>query len=40
VAATVSPRERIEPVGEWVDVYRERHERYRALYPALREVFE
>jgi xylulokinase len=40
VAATVSPRERIEPVGEWVDVYRERHERYRALYPALREVFQ
>jgi xylulokinase len=38
VAATVRPRERIEPVPEWVEVYRERRERYRALYPALRAV--
>jgi xylulokinase len=39
VAATVAPRERIEPVDEWVEVYRQQRERYRALYPALREVF-
>jgi xylulokinase len=38
VEATVVPGERIEPVEEWVGVYRERRERYRALYPALREV--
>jgi xylulokinase len=36
VAATVRPTERVEPVPEWVAVYRERHETYRALYPALR----
>ena len=35
VAATVRVTERIEPVPEWVDVYRERREHYRALYPAL-----
>ena len=28
--------ERIEPVPEWVEVYREQRERFRALYPALR----
>jgi xylulokinase len=38
VAATVRPRERIEPVPEWVDVYRERRARFRALYPALRAI--
>lgn len=38
VAATVAPRERVEPVEEWVPVYREQRERYRALYPALKEV--
>ncbi|MFL5821870.1 MAG: xylulokinase [Solirubrobacteraceae bacterium] len=38
VAATVKPAGRIEPVAGWVDVYRERRERYRALYPALRAV--
>ncbi len=38
VAATVRPRERIEPVPAWVDVYRERREHFRALYPALRSV--
>ncbi len=37
VAATVKPGERIDPVDEWVGVYREEHERFRALYPALRE---
>ena len=31
VAATVRPRERIEPVPEWVEVYRERRERFRAI---------
>ena len=36
VAATVRATEQIEPVPEWVEVYRERRERYRALYPALR----
>ena len=38
VAATVRPRERIEPVPEWVDVYRERRERFEAIYPALRAI--
>ncbi len=38
VAATVRPRERIEPVPEWVEVYRERRAHFRALYPALREL--
>ena len=37
VAATVSPRARIDPVPEWVERYRERRERFRALYPALRD---
>jgi xylulokinase len=36
VAATVKPRERIEPVAAWVEPYREQRERFRALYPALR----
>ena len=38
VAATVRPRERIDPVPEWVEIYRERREHFRALYPALRGV--
>jgi xylulokinase len=38
VAATVTARERVDPVPEWVEVYRERRERFRALYPALRGV--
>jgi len=38
VAATVRPRDRVEPVPEWVARYREQRERYRALYPALREL--
>ena len=38
VAATVRPGDRIEPVPEWVDVYRAERERFRALYPALRGV--
>jgi xylulokinase len=36
IAATVVPRETIDPVPEWVEVYRERLPSYRALYPALR----
>jgi xylulokinase len=36
VSATVRPRGCIEPVPEWVEVYAEQRERYRALYPALR----
>jgi xylulokinase len=36
VAATVRPRGRVDPVPEWVEIYRERREAYRALYPALR----
>ncbi len=36
VAATVTPREQIDPVPEWIECYRERRERFRALYPALR----
>ena len=36
VAATVVARETIDPVPEWVEVYREQLPRYRALYPALR----
>jgi xylulokinase len=38
VAATVRPGERIDPVPDWVEPYREQRERYRALYPALRAV--
>jgi xylulokinase len=38
VAATVKPGARIEPVDEWVEVYRERRAQYQALYPALRSV--
>jgi xylulokinase len=38
VAATVKPRGMVEPVDEWVEVYRDRRERFRALYPALRAV--
>jgi xylulokinase len=38
VAATVRPREGIDPVPDWVEVYRERRERFQALYPALRDV--
>ena len=38
VAATVRGRELIEPVDEWVEVYRDGRERFRALYPALRTI--
>jgi xylulokinase len=36
VAATVATTERVEPIPEWVDGYRELRHRYQALYPALR----
>jgi xylulokinase len=36
-AATVRVRDTIEPVADWVEIYREQRERYRALYPALRD---
>jgi xylulokinase len=35
VEATVRPAGTVEPVGEWVETYREGRERFRALYPAL-----
>ncbi len=38
VAATVRPRAAIEPVPEWIERYREQRRRFRALYPALREI--
>jgi xylulokinase len=36
VAATVRPGGQIEPVPAWIEPYRDAHERFRALYPALR----
>jgi xylulokinase len=38
VKATVKPRDQIEPVPECVEIYAEQRERYRALYPALKEA--
>jgi xylulokinase len=38
VAATVRAGGLVEPVAEWVEVYREAAPRYRALYPALRHL--
>jgi xylulokinase len=38
VKATVRPRGLIEPDPDWVEVYAEQRERFRALYPALRAV--
>ena len=38
VAATVATTERIEPVPEWVERYRDLRPRYQALYPALRHL--
>jgi xylulokinase len=36
LATTVRRGERFEPVPEWVDLYRERRDRFQALYPAVR----
>jgi xylulokinase len=38
VAACVRPRGEIEPVEAWIEPYREGRERFRALYPALRDA--
>jgi xylulokinase len=38
VQQTVKPRGLIEPVPAWIEPYRERRERFRALYPALKAV--
>jgi xylulokinase len=38
VSSAVTPRARVDPVPEWVETYREERERYRAIYPALREI--
>ena len=35
VSACVHVRETVEPVSDWVGVYRDRYERFRMLYPAL-----
>jgi xylulokinase len=35
VQATVKPHQQIEPVAEWIEVYRERRERFSELYSAL-----
>jgi xylulokinase len=37
-SATVHVRDRIEPVPEWVEAYRAQRPRFRALYPALRDL--
>jgi xylulokinase len=38
VAACVRPRGTVEPVAEWVPAYRELRGRFRALYPALKQL--
>ena len=38
VAACVRPRGRVDPEPRWVGAYREQGERFRALYPALRDT--
>ena len=38
VAACVRPTAGVEPNGDWAEVYRERRETFRALYPALRDL--
>ncbi len=38
VAACVRPHGAVDPVPEWIEPYRELRERYRALYPALRQT--
>jgi xylulokinase len=36
VISAVRAGERVEPVPEWVEAYREQRDRFRALYPALK----
>src|SRR5215210_342848 len=38
VAACVRPRGRVDPKPGWIEPYRERRERFRALYPALHDI--
>jgi xylulokinase len=38
ILAAVRPGARIDPVPEWIEAYRSGHERFQALYPALRSV--
>ena len=38
VSACVRPHGRVDPVPAWVEAYREQRERFRALYPALRDI--
>ena len=38
VHATVRPHDPIEPNPDWIDIYAERREHFKALYPALRAV--
>lgn len=38
VRTAVKPSERFEPIPDWVEVYRRARDRYRALYPALRDL--
>ena len=38
VGACVRVRDQIDPEPAWIDLYRERRERFRALYPALKGV--
>jgi xylulokinase len=38
VAACVRTRGEVEPVADWIEPYRAVRERYRALYPALRNL--
>jgi xylulokinase len=40
VGACVRVRDQIDPEPDWFDLYAERRERFRALYPALKKVFE
>ena len=38
VSACVRPHGRVDPEPAWVEAYREQRERFRALYPALRDI--
>ncbi|MGH2849840.1 MAG: xylulokinase [Solirubrobacteraceae bacterium] len=38
IASTVRTIYAIEPVPDWIETYREQHSRFRALYPALRDI--
>ena len=37
-AACVRPSGRVDPEAAWVEAYRSQRERFRALYPALRDI--